>query len=455
MGRYPLDAMGSLVIRADLGFALETQGISLLDTYWFEDQPVGYGDATLLHELSHMWFGDSVAPYQWSDIWLNEGHASWYEFVYSEEQGFLADDTVDYPDHEGYDTVDELMHAVYKHSDQWRHDSGPVAHPIDADHLFDLQVYHGGALVLYALRQVVGARTFERIERAWVARYRDRVATTDDFIALIPGRILRRHRGGHAGRRPGDRRARGRPSGCSARARRRVVVGGLVEELRAARDRTRKPCAKPAGIHSCRLFSADSVSPDPAPERRGLAAEVDRDVEDLAAHDAHELPLRAAAAGSAARAARPAPSACGCPARIAARPTAASRLRWLKLSKKKPRASPNTFGSMSSTSGRRSAGPSSDTPVLVRAAAAGTARSRSSRGAAVQRVELRVVDPAMRARRSPPGRRLSPCRFSMVAMNWPASSRRLVRAGVEPGVAAAHDLDREPLRVEVGAVDDR
>ena len=76
------------------------------------------------------------------------------------------------------------MHAVYRHSDQWRHDSGPVAHPIDADHLFDLQVYHGGALVLYALRQVVGARTFERIERAWVARYRDRVATTEDFIAL-------------------------------------------------------------------------------------------------------------------------------------------------------------------------------------------------------------------------------------------------------------------------------
>ena len=123
-------------------------------------------------------------PTSWSDIWLNEGHASWYEFVYSEEKGFLADDTVDYPDPEGYDTVDELMHAVYRHSDQWRHDSGPVAHPIDSDHLFDLQVYHGGALVLYALRQVVGARTFERIEREWVARYRDRVATTDDFIAL-------------------------------------------------------------------------------------------------------------------------------------------------------------------------------------------------------------------------------------------------------------------------------
>ena len=122
VGRYPFDSYGSLVVRADLGFALETQTLSLLDTYWFDDQPVGLGDATLLHELAHMWFGNSVAPYEWSDLWLNEGHASWYEFVYGEEQGFLADDTVGVAGPEGYDTLEELMRATYAHSDQWRHD---------------------------------------------------------------------------------------------------------------------------------------------------------------------------------------------------------------------------------------------------------------------------------------------------------------------------------------------
>src|SRR4051794_18073857 len=193
VGRYPFDVYGSLVVEADLGFALETQTLELIDTTWFDDYPQGVWEPTLLHEMSHMWFGDSVAPQTWSDLWLNEGHASWYEFLYAEEKGELADDTEGYPDDQGYATFDELMKAVYAHGDQWRHDSGPVALPSGPDTLFDFQRYHGGALVLYALRQVVGAATFQRIERAWLSTYEGRSASTDDFIALasrVAGRDL-------------------------------------------------------------------------------------------------------------------------------------------------------------------------------------------------------------------------------------------------------------------------
>jgi aminopeptidase N len=184
VGRYPFDLYGSLVVEADLGFALETQTLELMDTSWFYDYTQDTWDPTLLHELSHMWFGDSVSPYAWSDLWLNEGHASWYEFLYAESKGFLEGDTEFYPDPQGYADFDDLMKAVYAHGDEWRAQSGPVALPTSEDTLFDLQRYHGGALVLYALRQKIGDATFQRIERAYVDRFRDRSVSTDDYIAL-------------------------------------------------------------------------------------------------------------------------------------------------------------------------------------------------------------------------------------------------------------------------------
>jgi aminopeptidase N len=191
VGRYPFDIYGSLIVDADLGFALETQTISLYDKFWFTQYGQGVWDPTMVHELAHEWFGNSVSPEQWSDLWLNEGHASWYEFVYAEENGFLAEDTEGYPDETGYATLEELMRAVYAHGDQWRAEDGPVAQPSSADSLFAFQRYHGGALVLYALREKIGTRAFEKLEREWVRRYEDESVGTEDFIALA-SKVARR-----------------------------------------------------------------------------------------------------------------------------------------------------------------------------------------------------------------------------------------------------------------------
>ncbi|MFL6074666.1 MAG: hypothetical protein ACJ73S_14825, partial [Mycobacteriales bacterium] len=46
-------------------------------------------------------------------------------------------------------------------------------------------VYDGGALVLYALYQTVGAKTFYDIEQAWLDRYHFGHASTQDWINLV------------------------------------------------------------------------------------------------------------------------------------------------------------------------------------------------------------------------------------------------------------------------------
>jgi len=190
VGAYPFDRYGTLIVDTTLGFALETQTLSLFDTPWFTQYPRGLWDPVMLHELAHQWFGDSVAPWEWSDVWLNEGHASWYEYTYAAPRGYLPDDA-------GFDTLTQLMRTVYRLGDVFRQDFGPVARPLSGDvfDVFSPQAYYGGALVLYALRQKVGNADFRRIERAWVHRYEGRSASTQDFIRLasqVSGRDLHR-----------------------------------------------------------------------------------------------------------------------------------------------------------------------------------------------------------------------------------------------------------------------
>ena len=187
VGRYPFDSYGVLAADQNFGYALETQTLSLHPAFFFAPGvPLSANQPIMVHELAHQWFGDSVAPEQWSDVWLNEGHATWYEWLYGAEF-FLADQP-------GYDFVPRIQEA-YSHGDQWRKLYGPVAQP-SSNQLFDLfspNVYDGGAVALYALRQVIGESAFAKLERRWAQQNAGRSVGTADFIALassVAGRDL-------------------------------------------------------------------------------------------------------------------------------------------------------------------------------------------------------------------------------------------------------------------------
>ncbi|WP_078868379.1 M1 family metallopeptidase [Streptomyces sp. NRRL F-5727] len=186
VGPYPFETYGVLVADATTGFELETQTLSLFERRLFTDPrfPEWYVDAVMVHELAHHWFGDSVSPRAWSDLWLNEGHASWYEALYADETAGQS--------------LEKRMKAAYAASDGWRAAGGPPAAPRPPApgakiSLFRPVVYDGSALVLYALRHEIGTDAFDRLQRRWVAEHRDGVASTADFTALaeqVSGRDL-------------------------------------------------------------------------------------------------------------------------------------------------------------------------------------------------------------------------------------------------------------------------
>ncbi|MFD9334139.1 M1 family metallopeptidase [Streptomyces sp. NPDC060028] len=167
-GPYPFSTVGSIVLPAQtLAYDLETQ-----------TKPAYSGapdEETLVHELAHQWFGNSVSPKSWKDMWLNEGFALYAEWLWSEDHGgitaqrrseaFLAGDT----------SVDP--HA----GPGW--DAFPPAAPPGPDHISDPPVYYRGAMVLQRIRQEVGDEKFFALVRGWAADHRYGNVSTADFTA--------------------------------------------------------------------------------------------------------------------------------------------------------------------------------------------------------------------------------------------------------------------------------
>jgi aminopeptidase N len=166
-GPYPFATYGAVVVDDDLGFALETQTLSLFGSE-LTAEPV------VAHELAHQWFGDDVSLGSWRDIWLNEGFATYTQWLWTE--------------HRGGGSIDEIARAS---ADTPGLDV-PPADP-GADQLFGATVYVRGALTLHVLRHELGDDTFFEVLRTWVERYGGASATSADFESLageVSGRDL-------------------------------------------------------------------------------------------------------------------------------------------------------------------------------------------------------------------------------------------------------------------------
>jgi aminopeptidase N len=138
------------------------------------------------HELAHQWFGDLVTCRDWSQAWLNEGFATYFESVWLEA-------------HKGWD---EYLYDVFAIVQRYLEEDGErYRRPIvcnlyrDPGELFDRHLYEKGGAVLHMLRGELGWERMQRALRRYVSENAGRNVETIDLVRAIEaetGRNTRR-----------------------------------------------------------------------------------------------------------------------------------------------------------------------------------------------------------------------------------------------------------------------
>uniref|UniRef100_A0A4W4EBY7 Aminopeptidase n=1 Tax=Electrophorus electricus TaxID=8005 RepID=A0A4W4EBY7_ELEEL len=127
------------------------------------------------HELAHQWFGNLVTMEWWTHLWLNEGFASWIEYLcvdhcFPEYDIWTQFVSADYTRALDLDALDN-SHPIEVN----------VGHPSEVDEIFDAISYSKGASVIRMLHNYIGDEDFRKGMNTYLLKFQHKNASTEDL----------------------------------------------------------------------------------------------------------------------------------------------------------------------------------------------------------------------------------------------------------------------------------
>lgn len=130
----------------------------------------------VIHEIAHQWFGNAVTEYDWDDVWLSEGFATYFTLLFIEHQ-YGRDEFL-----KGLAKSKQSVDNFYAKDPSYRiiHDNLS-----DMNKVTSSQTYQKGSWTLHMLRGILGDEVFWKGIRSYYATYMNGNATTADFIRTM------------------------------------------------------------------------------------------------------------------------------------------------------------------------------------------------------------------------------------------------------------------------------
>jgi aminopeptidase N len=171
LGRYPFDRIGAVVVASDS--AMETQTLVTMGGRLLSESGPRAFRGDLLHEYAHQWYGDTVTPDSWPDLWLNESFAMYTQIRWQVAQG--------------WQTMAHWRRLLRSQDGGLRTTDGPPG-AYHRQQFGDLCVYYCGALMLDRLRTRLGDATFAAIWRGWPQQHRFASVDRSTYVAWSSAR---------------------------------------------------------------------------------------------------------------------------------------------------------------------------------------------------------------------------------------------------------------------------